>query len=378
MQRGLLLFNLLFNLEFETNKYYNDNNTYKYVIWIDFDAIFLNDNINIKYLINHVNNMYNYNYSYNNSENNNSLSLLVAGDWNHVINAGVLLFQKNNITKYLLKTWMNVMTICQYWTLYTESQDIEKTKLHNTSCYLNDQSALTMVLFDEHYGLTKEILLLNELHNNFDYSSYNIWDYYKNTILQIMNSFYPFIIEPEQNVNIDCTIYGEMVVIGEQCIDIAKKISSSSIFYNHIFWIEQNIFNSNIWQKFRIPTTQFLKPLILHFAGPTKGSNLLPVFLNYKKIMNNQSVSTNVKEYFSTKLEGYIENYVYGRAKKYKVKKLVQSKTTHDKYVLSLYERNITQPFLNCSGWKMQRTKGTGFWIGSFGQVFDEQKRIKI
>ena len=106
-QRALLIWNLLYNKSFETNV--ETKTTYSRVLWIDFDAIFLNDSIKIDEIIN-----YSYNSNFIPFEKRNDISLILTGDWNHVINAGVLIFQKNDFTEHLLLLWHQLMNLCNY------------------------------------------------------------------------------------------------------------------------------------------------------------------------------------------------------------------------------------------------------------------------
>ena len=83
MQKALLLYNLMYNKTFETN--INYTNTYTHVIWIDFDAIFLNDKLTIDKILNYA--CYIHTIPSINC-NFNKISLSISGDWNFIINAG--------------------------------------------------------------------------------------------------------------------------------------------------------------------------------------------------------------------------------------------------------------------------------------------------
>ena len=370
MQRGLLIWNLLYNETFETNiifinETYSIYLTYSRVIWIDFDAIFLNDSINADYWINYACNMHsiasNNCSSDSNNNNNNGISLILAGDWAHVINAGVLIFEKNSVTRTLLETWIEILNICHYQKIYNQLQTNQTRKI--TLCLLDDQLGLYLALFNEKLNISNALMLLHKLesyHYSYSYSyNYNetSTDNYTNTssnddnyhslaIMEMMEKFRGYVTHSEdnkysmQNSQIArerrCqTLYRKQVVIRGQCLRIVKYLSN--LFANHVLWIEQSKFNANIWSQYRIDVNKLLTPWVLHLAGQEdkQSVRLLKWFANYRTMMNDKSGAISQERIRDRAISTakIVTKYVERKGSQWKVHELIMSDVTYDKYM---------------------------------------------
>ena len=140
-QRALLIWNLLFNKTFETN--IKSGTTYSRVLWIDFDAIFINDNITIDQII-----LYSYKMNCISPKHYSNVSVIVTGDQNIALNAGVMIFKKNKFTQRLLIQWHNLMNVCNYYRNYLKLMKQGKRKqknAHNVNSNNHDHDSLKAV-----------------------------------------------------------------------------------------------------------------------------------------------------------------------------------------------------------------------------------------
>ena len=361
MQRALLIWNLLYNASFETNNI-NFTYTYTHVIWIDFDAIFLNDSITVGNMIDFASEMISNTSvlsmmmgksSY--ESDTRDISLIVSGDWTHVINAGVLIFQKNEVTEYILKQWLRILGVCQYYPHYRSimQYDSENMPTKNESCQLTDQLGLVLILFDETLNVSKALNLIQELELLHVQSSdhdkkENAKDKYlidSSAVSIIFDTFGKYILHNGTNLKRsrskqsqlmqNCSgirnFYDKRAVIREQCLTIGNELSK--MFVNHVGWIEQSKFNANIWSQYRVDASRLLYPWVLHLAGQSQKIPLLKLFVDYKQVMNNQSVTQDVKKFETQKVERLVNRYVTSKARNWKVRQLIKANTTYDNYI---------------------------------------------
>ena len=258
-QRALLIENLLYNKKFEINNVFNK--TYDKVLWIDFDALFLNDKISIDQIIQYTQKLYsNFEYQYKKNYYNltnisplNHVNLIVTGDWKYRINGGVMIFIKSDFIKQLLNIWKRMMKLC----------------------HVNDQFSLVMLLF-------------LSCKQQSDHDRYHD-DYFQMFSEMSDDELYKFVnIENKINSSFTLNQYQGYTVSQLQSFYVREKFIKNDEIINRIAWIQQTKMNSNIWHQ--LWNHHIFNQWIIHFAGqPSKNvKQLIKGFIRMKKRIDSQ------------------------------------------------------------------------------------------
>ena len=373
-QKPLLIWNLLFNKSFDANV--NFNTTYQRVLWIDFDAIFLNDNVTIE---ERINDTYNLHCIHDAQCNTKNISLIIAGDWMLAINAGVMIWQKNEIANDILTKWINLLNVCECYDKYkllmhayinngtykgnykinyiNKNKEITNDIIdrninrnnNSAQCVVDDQMTLSLVLFSDYLRLTDALMLLEQLQEQMS----------NDNLLKIFNALSNteiFLHDPKSKKKYQkkCSnVYERITVVSEQCLRIINILTKK--YFHHVLWIEQSKLNSNIWSFYRLNTyTQLLKPWIFHAAGQNYDKNdLLHLFINYKRFIGNQmrhvsndlNINSKVAITQETrKLIANIDKYIVSQKDKTKVDDFIKSKSTYDEFMVQQSEQSNGNP----------------------------------
>ena len=375
-QRVMLIYKLLFDNQFEMNKILNQ--TYDIVLWIDFDAIFLNDSIKIENLINNtIDKYHDHNSTFdkmniNNYDNNSyhmhcynithdSLSMIVSGDYNLPINAGVLIFIKNNNLESLINIWYNIMVIFPmddqlslYMALFGNQTllshlDINLESILKLSVSLSNISSSNDNDHDE--SLTNNIdvdINMNTTNNNSGYNyninenHYHVYDQF--TTVEVMRKLRSIIgKEVMGNIWLDlkyASIHPYQYKREKETLTTASRGVTwnqakynhdyllDKKYFNHIAFVKQSMMNNNIWSNYnRYNTSDIMKQWIIHFSGQgSKRNELIQLFVDYKnefECNRNSSHSYNYNNYTNTKcvvglkmssvMKDIIQNYPFNR-----------------------------------------------------------------
>ena len=296
-QRVTLLYRLFFDnnfiiqdLDFLVSKSkLKLSKNYQRILWIDFDAIFLNDSISIDNIINYSINK----YSYYNYKMKNNLSLIMTGDWSYKINTGVMILLKTNFTKFLLQTWHKLM------------------KLGHTK----NQIALGILLF----GGNENLNILKRLSNCSD-SNRQLAFELTSKLVENLNRMKQF------NSSFHNNIFAENFgAVTQFQATYSHNVLLSQQFGNNIAFVKQGLMNSNIWNQFN-NIDNVLKQWIMHFAG--QGAvvrfQMISIFLHYKQdyryyidyLQLNNPPTRNLMKQQDKILKKYVQNNCFSLKKK--------------------------------------------------------------
>ena len=315
-QRVTLLYKLFFDENFigtignnvekcqwkSTSKIYN----YEKILWIDFDAIFLNDSISINNIINYSINKYiYYNYIMKNNKNYN-LSLIITGDSSYKINAGVMILLKTNFTKFLLQSWDKFMKLAA----------------------MNDQIALAILLF----GGDEKILKFLSSDSKSQSKQLQLIENL-NRMKQGKSSFQDSVLsENFGGVTQLQATYSHNVLLPDK-------------FGNNIAFVEQRLMNSNIWNQFN-NIDNVLKQWVIHFAGQGYDikSQMILKFLHYKQeYYTTQLQNKNEMRQAQRILKMFVENYCLKTARNVHIFEYAQKYgVSFEKAIQMLDKRNYT------------------------------------
>ena len=369
-QRALLVWNLLFNKSFETN--IERGTTYSRVLWVDFDAVFINDNITIDEIV-----FYTYKMNCIEPKYYHNVSVIVTGDHYRILNAGVMIFNKNKFTQDLLMQWHKLMNLCKYYPNYLKlikfksetkqannDNDYDYNYNYNydynsrthvnvnykTTCYINDQKALAILLFYQRLNISDSILLQlgnynlgisNDFDKNDNETMMEMFDgldkvsgiFHKKSIA---NSSYNYNYNYKYGESMFYKhVYTKMVVIPSQCLQVRHEMLSR-LYFNHVVWINQEKMNANIWSQYK--NTKILNQWIVHFAGQKNKYNLLQMFLKYKHFMHDRknNHSEIEKENKTHILQQQIVSYVHNQRNKKDmewIKRMEKSKVSYKQWM---------------------------------------------
>ena len=236
-QRVPLFIGLMNDHNFEANKNRCDNMTILYhrIIYLDFDALFLHNNINIDTILIHTIPKY--------TKYNSDISMIMTGDWNLILNAGVMILLRNKLLIEILYMWQTFEKLFQ--------DDDQRCLLAVFSSSISIQNLLQK-------NKTQLKPLMDEAHN---------------------------------------VIFNGGHVTYKEAMKSNKIINK--IYQNHCIFIEQSIMNSNIWLLYNDKEIK-QNHWIAHYAGQNFKNDLISETL---KFINGFTSQNDMYRY----IKGYME-----------------------------------------------------------------------
>ena len=320
-QRVMMIYNLLFDKNFEMNAHFGT--TYDIVLYIDFDAIFMNDSITVQDIISYT--VDNYDHTGNTNEQCDkdfydynitcdSLSLIMTGDWVERINAGVMIFRKTEFTKELLLLWHRLMILSE----------------------MNDQVSLAILLFGNQtmiwnaigsshrnvhvFGAKNQTLDMNSVRDDYDTK---------------INELVAYLNENKQPTSkfILSVLHSNLGSVTETQAKYTHDVLLSNRYKSIVAFVKQSVMNNNIWNQFN-NYGNMLGQWILHAAGQPSQfrQRLLDMFLNYK---SNHTFENHVE------IRRNVRNYCLQSTKNFKLFKLAKRwNTSFDKTIELIDKKN--------------------------------------
>ena len=277
-QRVMFIYKLLYDKQFEMNAKFKS--TYDIVLWIDFDALFINDSITIEDIIDYSMKQYNHNMNKCYNMSYDSLSMILTGDFLAPINAGVIIFKKTQFLQSLLKLWSNIMIFC--------------------ANPMNDQTSLKIALFGNKNIISKFSKILTDYDIDFDklHNKSAVISQITNTNQTDLNSIQEYMEKVgEQGMFINKNSQDETSWVPGVTANQARynhDVLMIPMYHHHVALIKQSKMNNNIWNQFnKYQTNRLMNQWIIHFAGQKQRDKLLQIFCEYKQSYLQNNINVN-------------------------------------------------------------------------------------